>query len=409
MRSTVARPAWGRVPHDMETRRPWVRAPFELDEYQRRWTAVAARMQDMNLDAVVVLGGAGDSGLLRYLTNFESYVGQTIVVVTRKGQCALATNSLMRGEPMQSSIWMSLVEDVRTTMPRRYAPNAESLEAIAVEILQDYGAASGRIGYVGSPSRDLWQALEQLCAVPPVSFDAQLNDVMSIKSEPEIQLLRRANAVAETAFEAVRSELRPGVTESHLAARAFAAMMEGGAEGPSFSLALVAGPRSGLKHVLPTNYRLQEGDVFFMDFGLVLDGYVTDNARTAIVGRGSDEAVRFVRAADAMTAAAIRVASPGTSQSVLDDAAFAVACEAGFGDDYYFRAHGVGTTLFQPPRFYPGDHTTLRVGEVFSLEPMLVRLGFGSACVERTLLVTQTGCELLGAGPGVWIHPTKET
>ncbi len=400
--ATPHRPSWGRVPFDIRAREPWLRVPFSREEYEARWGRLAQALDEGSLDAVVVLGGPGDCGQVRYLTNFESYVGYTAVVITRKGQCALATNSLMRGEPMHSSIWMTYVEDVRPTMPRRYAPEALPLEAKVAEILADYGV-TGRVAYSGTISRDMWNALEQAGGGEPPDFSAQINTLMGIKSANEITLIRRANVVAENAFAAVRSALRVGVRETELAAAAFAAMMAGGGEGPSFSLALAGGPRSGLKHALPSDYALRDGDIFFMDFGLVLEGYVTDTARTAIVGTGSDEAMRFVRCAEQMTRAALSVASPGTSQSVLDDAAFQVACDAGFAQDYYFRAHGVGTTLFQPPRFYPGDHTTLREGEVFSLEPMLARLGFGSACVEQTVLVTPTGREVLSGGDGIWL------
>ncbi len=402
--TAFTRPPWGRVPFDMHTREPWLRVPFARSEYEARWHRIAAVLDAAGVDAIVVTGGPGDCGLLRYVTNFESYVGYSAAIITRKGECALATNSLMRGEPMHSSIWMTYVEDVRPTMPRRYAPQAPSLEAKVTEVLGDYRVTGGRIAYAGTLGRELWAALEQAAPAGVVDFSAQLNDVMRIKSAAEIALLTQANAVAAEAFRQVRAALRPGVTETRLAAIAFAAMMEGGAEGPSFSLALAGGPRSGLKHVLPSHYALRQGDIFFMDFGLVLEGYVTDNARTAIVGRGSPEAIRFVETAERMTEAAIAAVAPGTSQSVLDDLAFAVACDAGFAEDYYFRAHGVGTTLFQPPRFYPGEHETLRVGEVFSLEPMLARLGFGSACVERTLVVTEAGCQRLGHDDGIWLE-----
>ncbi len=398
------RPAWGRIPYDIESRRPWLKVPFPEAEYKRRWTALGDRLKSRGIGAAVVLAGPGDSGAVRYLTNFESYVGNTAVVVTANGECVIATNSLMRAEPMQSSIWMTHVRDVRPTAPKRYARNAKPLEAIVCEVLSDYAVDSEDIATVGTVGKSFVETI--LDARPRtrlVEFGEDLSALMAVKSEAEIALLRRANGLAVDVFSAIRSEIAIGVSETQLAGVAFEAMMTGGAEGPSFSLALVAGARGGLKHALPSDYRMRSGDILFIDFGLVLDGYVTDNARTAIVGTPTREALAFVHAADAMTEAARAVAWPGAAQSELDDAAFAIACERGFRSDYYFRAHGVGTTLFQPPRFTPGSTTPLALNEIFSVEPMLVRHGFGSACVERTLLISENGAEVLDTGPGIWI------
>jgi Xaa-Pro aminopeptidase len=403
-RQGQVRPVWGRIPHDIESRRPWLRVPFAESEYRRRWTRVAERLRKCGVEALIVLGGPGDSGNVRYLTNFESYVGQTAVVVTAKGECAVATNSLMRAEPMQSSVWMTPVRDVRPTAPKRYKPDAKPLQAVVREILEDYGARTAALASVGPIDQafaDLITSGREQSHM--IDFSDELAGIMAIKSDAEVSVLRCANQLVVDVFAAVRAQVAVGVSEQHLAGIAFDVMMAGGAEGPCFSLALVGGERAGLKHVLPTDYRLRPGDILFIDFGLVLDGYVTDNARTAIVGQPSEEALRFVRAADRMTEAALSIAAVGTPQSQLDDAAFAVACEYGFCDDYYFRAHGVGTTLFQPPRFNPGSEATLKENEVFSLEPMLVRHGFGSACVERTVLVTALGIEVLDPGPGIWL------
>lgn len=399
------RPPWGRIPYDMAARAPWLRVPFEEVEYRTRWANIARQMQPLGLGAVLIFGGPGDSGLLRWVTNFDSNAGYTVAVITHDGGCILATNSLLRGEPMHSGIWMTYVEDVRPTMSRRYNPTAPTLEDKVSEVLSDYGLLGRSIGTVGAMGKDMWSAVQSASGNSVADFAAPFNEVMNQKSIAEINLLRRANVLSEAAYTAIRQQMRPGVTEMHLAGVAFEVAMGGGAENLSFPMALVGGARAGLKHVLPTNYALQEGDMVFMDFGLVVDGYVTDNAKTAIVGKGSPEVVHYVRTADRMTKASIEVIKPGVSQAVLDDVAFQVACEAGLSEDYYFRAHGVGTTLFQLPRFFPTDQTVLLEHQVFSLEPMITRLGFGGACVERTMLVTAHGCETLGGDTdGVWIN-----
>lgn len=399
----VTRPSWGRVAFDAESRSPWLRVPFGIEEYRDRWQQVAKQLSRQSLDALIIAGTPGNSAELRYLSNFDSYAGATYLIITREGECSLATNSLMRAEPMQTGIWTTHVEDVRVTWPQRYDPTAPSLEQLALDILSDYGIQRGAVGVCGPVNRSGFADALQERPVELVDFSAALSDIVAVKSPAEIRLLRDANKLVSEIFAAVSGAVKIGVTERELAGIASGTMMAGGAEGTAFSLALVAGERSGLKHVLPTDYAIRDGDILFMDLGMVFEGYVTDNSRSALVGSSASGKREFVEAAEEMTEAAISMALPGVAQSALDDAAFAVAEERGFREDYYFRAHGVGTSLFQKPRFFPGDDAPLQVNEVFSIEPMLVRLGFGTACVERTVLMTEHGAEVLDAGPGIWL------
>lgn len=390
------RPKWGRVPFDLPAREAWLDVPFELAEYEARWEKTAHKLREQGLDALVVMGRAGDCAGVRWLTNFESYVGTTYVVITAKGECVIATNSLMRAEPMQSGIWMTHVTDIRITSPKRYAPEARTLDALLQDVLGDYGISNGKIGCVGTKP-DL--ATAYLFS----DFSDDLADLCAQKSDAEILVLRKANAIASEVFSEIRTAASIGVNETRLAGVAFKTMMDLGAEGSSFSLSLVGGARSGLKHALPSAYALQDGDILFVDFGLIYQGYVTDNARTGIVGKPTAQTRAFVETAAEMTTAAIAAAGPNVAQSAVEQAAFKVASDNGFLNDYYFRAHGVGTGLFGPPRFHPGCSTQLRPNEIFSLEPMLVRHGFGSACVERTLLINDTGVEVLDTDEGIWI------
>ncbi|WP_421881927.1 M24 family metallopeptidase [Pacificispira sp.] len=404
---TMTRPAWGRVPHDLQSRAPYLRMPFTREEYAARWQRVGAILDAFDIGVLVVVGRPGDSGFIRYLTNFESYVGDTVVVLNRKGEIALATNSLMRSEPMQSGVWMTCVEDVRPTGNRRYLPNAKPLEELTTDLIADYRTDGASIATCGSVPAALLRALH--AAHPGVCFrdlGAEVADIMAVKSTAEIALLRRANVAADRVLDVVLRNLRAGVSENELAGLAYGEMMRLGAEGPSFPLALTAGERTGLKHASPTDYVARDGDMFFIDIGMVLDGYMTDNARSGVLGTPSDLQRAFLEACVEMTAAAATVAGPGVPQSALDDAAFAVASEYGFSQDYYFRAHGVGTALFLPPRFVPGDEKSLRPGELFSLEPMLVRHGFGTACVENTILITDDGAETLNQNTAQWWNPT---
>lgn len=399
---TVARPAWGRVPFDQERRSQWSRVPFPYEEYQSRWNKVALRLQEMGLDALVAYGTNGDAAAIRYLTNFDSALGHSVAIVTAKGECVLLTNGLFRSEPMHSQIWLSPVPDVRPAAHERLRSTLPPLSDAALQALSDYGA-NRRIGLAGAPPYAVHRKLEQqLPGSAMVDVTAMLNDIMSVKSEREVALIRRALSVSDRAYERVRTMMRPGLSELDYAGVVFEEIGRGGADGLSFPLSLVGGPRSGHKQVGPIDYRLEDGDFLFMDLGIFFEGYATDNSRGGVVGRMSEDKRLFLQAGEDMTMACIAAAGPGVPQQRLDDAAFAVAREYGFVDDYYFRAHGIGTAPFMAPRFMPNDETPMRPGEVFVVEPMLIREGYGTACDEFTVLVTETGTEVLSTAGERW-------
>ena len=74
----------------------------------------------------------------------------------------------------------------------------------------------------------------------------------------------------------------------------------------------------------------------------------------------------------------------------------------GYEEWFYFRGHGIGATTHIPPSFVPGSNAILERNMTFAYEPMLVRKGFGTACVEDLYVVTATGCERLSEAPEKW-------
>ena len=62
-------------------------------------------------------------------------------------------------------------------------------------------------------------------------------------------------------------------------------------------------------------------------------------------------------------------------------------------------SHGIGATTHIPPSFVPGSNAILEANMTFAYEPMFVRKGFGTACIEDLYVVTATGCERLSEAP----------
>src|SRR4051812_5022226 len=401
---------WGRVPFAHEDRVPWRMLPFAEEEYEARIDRLRALMQRDGLDCVLVLGTGSDNANVRYLTNFaDLYGGHTVVVVTHGAPVVLITNAVMHGEPMHSGIPDAWPHDVRAAAAPRTVTGSARPVTVPDHVRDALAGvpANAVIGLVGDWPDALRREIGLDSEWPNVRAGLRLlSELQSIKSPAEVEVLRKAASIADDAVTAAMTAVRPGATEHEVAAAANEAIFRGGAEHPAFPISLVAGKRSGLKHLPPSTYRIEPGDMVFIDVGARYMGYCSDCSRETVCGEPTDEQLRFMNTqADIVQAVSERI-RPGT---VIGDVAALgqeMADEAGYTEWFYFRGHGVGTGLTDPPALAPGNPLTFEQEMVFALEPMLVRFGFGTACWEDIWHVTATGVERLNqATPRFWESP----
>jgi len=171
-------------------------------------------------------------------------------------------------------------------------------------------------------------------------------------------------------------------------------------------------------HGIPSKKRaLQEGDIISLDFGVLLDGYYGDSARTLPVGRVGPEADRLVRVTREALDRGIEAARPGNRLSDIGHAIQSHAEAAGFSVVREFVGHGIGSSLHEDPQVpnygSPGTGPMLEEGLVLAVEPMVnqrqaeVKLladgwtavtvdGGLSAHFERCLAITARGPRVLG-------------
>src|SRR5947209_12479052 len=139
-----------KVPYGSEDRRPWMTLPFPQAEYGRRSAAVRGRRRAEDLAALVAFSSNADPGHARYLANFEAGAGETFVVVPLDRGPMLATNWIMHGEPMHTSIWTTWLRDVRPGERAGMARDpVATVERQVSERLREADLQQGRIGLAG--------------------------------------------------------------------------------------------------------------------------------------------------------------------------------------------------------------------------------------------------------------------
>src|SRR5262249_54676387 len=236
---------------------------------------------------------------------------------------------------------------------------------------------------------------------------------VELKSAPEIDRMRRAGRVVAEILDALEAAVAPGVTTWELDQLAERLIKEKGAKSAfkgyrGFPAVLCASVNHEVVHGIPSKARkLVEGDLMKLDFGVSIEGFYGDAARTVPVGKVSEEARRLSEATRQSLEAAIAAIRPAV-QSHVEPLGFSVVRD--------FVGHGIGRKLHEAPQIpnygRPGTLESLRPGMVLAVEPMV---NAGTAAVdvlddgwtavtidgrlsahwEHTILVTDTGPEVL--------------
>lgn len=217
-----------------------------------------------------------------------------------------------------------------------------------------------------------------------------------IKSEEEIELLRRSTALNEAVFTHIYERLKAGMTEIETAAAIESRMRQAGAEGPSFSTIVASGENGALPHAVPTTKVIGTEQGVTIDMGLVLDGYCSDMTRNFVLGPPDTTYARVHRIVRQAQLAGIEALKPGRQMKEVDRAARKVIVDSGYGKHFgHALGHGVGLAVHEAPSLSFRSRRKLRPGMIVTIEPGIYIPGWGGVRLENMAVVREDGCEVL--------------
>lgn len=221
----------------------------------------------------------------------------------------------------------------------------------------------------------------------------------SIKTEKEMEWIRRAADITEEAMEAALDAAEPGTPERVLASMIEGAMVEAGAR-PKFAI-VQFDENSAVPHHEPGGKLLREGSVVLMDCGCSVNGFISDITRTVAWGGEPTEKMREVYSVvEDARRAAFEFIGPGVKLGEIDRRARTVIYKAGYGAFFTHRlGHGLGLEVHEDPYVVEGNDLEAEEGMVFTVEPGIYLPDEFGVRIEDDVAVTSDGCLLLSGPP----------
>ncbi len=359
---------------------------------ERRLSRMQEALQRASLDALVLNPGptmAYASGL-----SFHLMERPVIFVVPAEGRPALILPEFERTKGEASPLKPTLFT---------YAEDPASRAATFQAAARQLGLPGRRVGV--EPLRMRVFELRLLeAAVRGTQFlsaEEVITAVRVAKDEAEVNSMRRAVRVAEAALQATIPLLKPGMTEREAASELTIQLLRAGSDSElPFPPIVASGPNSALPHAVPTDRRLQTGDMLVIDWGATVDGHISDLTRTLAFVPIDPELARvhaIVLEANQAGRAAVR---PGIACAEVDRAARQVIEAAGYGQFFTHRTgHGIGMEAHEPPYIRGDNEEMLVAGMTFTIEPGIYLPGRGGVRIEDNVVVTPQGSECLSSGP----------
>ncbi len=372
---------------------------FSEETYRDRLAAVRRSMTDAGLDTLLVTHSCD----LNYLSGYDTF-GVDIyasLIVPNDGDPVLHTLTV----EVPSAVNTTWIDDL--VFAEWYRP--EGAGELLVALMEKRGFTTGRIGI--QPGRqglrpDVYNAVrEGIANGTLVDASDLVARLRLIKSPEEIECMRRAAAITVAGIEGSMAAIRPGATDNDVCRAGFDAMVAAGSDFLSIQPIVTTGRRTGGGHQTHRRNSIKAGDPVFLEYGGCFKRYTAPLMRCATLGEPDGETRRVEAAVQACVQTLLDEIRPGR---VFHDVAIAAKHAHRNIDNlaYFSGAYGYTIGVGYPPTWAEtigfiseGADDVLAPGMLFHL-PIAMRVpGRYGVSLSETVLVTETGCEVLSELP----------
>jgi Xaa-Pro aminopeptidase len=221
-----------------------------------------------------------------------------------------------------------------------------------------------------------------------VPVDGLVESLRAVKEPEEIELITRAVAISDNAFEYIKDRIHIGMSEKEVAWEIEKFMREQGSQAIPFDIIIASGRNSALPHAKPSHRAIHSGEPVMIDIGARYEAYSSDLSRTLCLGSPDTTFNKVHDTVLGAQLAAIAAFQEGMNGGQVDQLARTVIKEAGYGEAFgHGLGHGIGLAPHELPRLGPSSADQLVDNMVFTIEPGIYLSGWGGVRIEDVVVV----------------------
>ena len=329
------------------------------------------QLKSMELDGMIVSNPVN----VKYLTGLEE---EGILIVAPKENVFIT-----------DSRYIESVNNKLTIADEIVAYDAKNLSKYDYEgffmLCNDIGFEEKYVTY------EQYKKYLQTYQVNLVETDGIIENHRIVKDEEEIEYIKKACEITDKTFEHIKSYLRYGITEKEVAFEIYRFMLENGADGLAFDSIVAFGENTSMPHAVPTDRKLESGDIVQFDFGAKYKGYCSDFSRVVFIDYIKNEyedSYNFVLDEQQKIAQAFR--DGANIKFVIKDRE----------TDYHLKdyevmhsfGHGVGMDIHETPVLRSRVDCFLKENSIIAIEPGIYKAGRFGIRIEDTYHIGRSFC-----------------
>lgn len=325
------------------------------------------KMKMLNLEGMIVSNPVN----IRYLTNI---VAEGILLITRKENIFLTDGRYI--EEVQNVLTIDdgiVVHEFKEYSNDEYENFFIFCENVGFE--EEYVTYAEYKNYMHKYKVNNFQETEKM-----------IEKQRMIKDEEEIEKLRKACEITDNCFEYLTKYIKVGQTEKEIALEIEKYFRINGADGISFEPIVASGKNSSKPHAVPTDKKIDLGDVITLDFGCKYEGYSSDMTRTIFVGYIPEEVKKIY---DLVLKNQIQTAKELKEGANIKQITKMVENDFKMNGYSLVHAlgHGVGLDIHELPVISSRNDKNLKEKMVITNEPGIYVPGKFGVRIEDTVLV----------------------
>ena len=370
---------------------------FSVEEFKNRKDKVIKLLKEEKLDAILMFRQES----MYWLTGYDTfgYVFFQTLVLDKKGNIILLT----RAPDLRQAQNTSNINDIRIWVDRDASDPSEDLKIILDELNlkgKNIGVEYEAYGLTGRNALRLNKSLKNYCSIEDTS--ELVTKLRVIKSNEEIDYVKKAANLADKALSEVWKHAKAGVSESKILAEMNKVIFEGGGDYPANEFIIGSGKNALLCRYQAEKQILNSQDQLTIEWAGTYRHYHSAMFRTIPIGKADPKHYKMHEACIEALNNCENKLKPGNKVGEVYDIHAKTFDDLGYKNS---RMNACGYSLgatFSPnwmdwPMLYTGNPYIIKPGNVFFMHMILMDSENNLAMnLGETYLVTESGNERLG-------------